>query len=88
MTITARVLGPAGKLRLRYRHLTQFEDYLTAEMTNTAKPGVLQATIPGDFIQPKWDLIYYVEFIDGAGNGRIYPDLDKETPYRVVTVKR
>jgi hypothetical protein len=25
--------------------------------------------------------------MDNAGNGRIYPDLEKETPYRVVKVQ-
>jgi len=46
------------------------------------------ARIPGTFITAKWDLIYYVEAIDKNGNGRIYPDLDKETPYVIVAVQR
>jgi hypothetical protein len=40
------------------------------------------------FIDPKWDLMYFVEVIDDRGRGRMLPDLDKETPYVVVSVPR
>ena len=32
--------------------------------------------------------MYYVEIVDNKGLGRIYPDLEVETPYVVVLVKR
>ena len=32
--------------------------------------------------------MYYVEAVDRQGNGRIYPDLEIETPYAVASVKR
>jgi hypothetical protein len=75
-------------IRLRYRHLNQQEDYLTAEMTRDTKTGLYSAHIPGGFITPRWDLMYYVEVVDSHGNGRIYPDLEVATPYLVVGVKR
>ena len=53
-----------------------------------ATSGEYAARIPASFIDPQWDLMYFVEIADARGHGRIYPDLDTETPYRVVSVKR
>jgi hypothetical protein len=32
--------------------------------------------------------MYLIEVMDNNGNGRIYPDLNKETPYRFVKLIR
>ena len=32
--------------------------------------------------------MYFIEVIDNRGNGKIYPDLVKETPYVVVKLRR
>lgn len=40
-------------------------------------------SIPGTFITPQWDMMYYLELIDRNGKGRIFPDLNVETPYVV-----
>jgi hypothetical protein len=32
--------------------------------------------------------MYFVEVVDRKGNGRIYPDLEVETPYLVTGVQR
>jgi hypothetical protein len=32
--------------------------------------------------------MYFIEAMDTAGNGRIYPDLEVETPYIVVRLQR
>ena len=89
-TVAARAEDPSGiaSLRLRYRHLTQVEDYKTADMTPDPKTGLYSAAIPGDFITSTWDLIYFIEAIDKAGNGRNYPDLEKGAPYVIVPVAR
>jgi hypothetical protein len=52
------------------------------------KTGLWSGTIPGDFITPQWDLMYYVEVMDDQGNGRKYPDLEVEMPYVIVPVER
>ena len=39
------------------------------------KEGEYDAVIPGADIDPKFDLMYYFEVMDNAGNGMIYPDL-------------
>ncbi len=88
--VQATVKAPAGVkwIRLRYRHVNQKEDYQTVDMTLDAKSGLHGGNIPGAFINPRWDLMYFVEIVDGRGNGRIYPDLDVETPYIIISVKR
>jgi len=90
VVIAASVDAPAGVkwLRLRYRHMTQFEDYATAEMAPDSRTGLYTGKIPGAFVDPKWDLMYFIEAVGNDGAGRIYPDLEKETPYVVVPVKR
>jgi hypothetical protein len=88
--VRAKVTAPAGVkwIRLRYRHVNQKEDYQAADMTLDATPGIYTASIPASYIDPRWNLMYFIEVVDRQGNGRIYPDLDLETPYRVVGVKR
>jgi hypothetical protein len=90
LVVTAKVTAPAGVkwVRLRYRHLNQKEDYETAEMTADPKSGLYSGIIPATFIDPTWDLMYFVEVVDTAGTGRMFPDLEIETPYVVVPVKR
>ena len=90
LEITARITAPAGIkwARLRYRPMTQYEDYQTADMVFDPASGLYKASIPAAFIDPKWNVMYFVEVVDRAGGGRMYPDLEKETPYVVVSVKR
>jgi hypothetical protein len=90
LRITARVSDPSGVriVRLRYRHVTQFEDYAAVEMRPADEPGVFAATVPGEFIVPQWDFMYFLEAIDQAGNGLCWPDLANETPYVIVKVAR
>jgi hypothetical protein len=75
-------------IHLRYRHMNQTEDYQTAEMALDAQTGLYAASIPAAFIDPRWDLMYFIEVVDRKGNGRIYPDLEVETPCLVTSVKR
>jgi len=75
-------------IRLRYRHLTQFEDYESAEMRLAPGTGKYVATIPGSFIIPEWDLIYFVDAITQNGDGRMAPDTKQGMPYVIVPVKR
>ena len=65
-------------VRLRYRHVTQFEDYETLEMIPTKSSRIYVATIPAQFIVPEWNLMYFIEALDTEGNGRMYPDLETE----------
>jgi hypothetical protein len=75
-------------LRLRYRHLTQYEDYESVDMVQDPKTGLFTAVIPGRFITGAWDLIYFIEAIGRNGSGRNYPDLEAGDPYVIVNVER
>jgi len=88
--VKAKVAAPAGVkwIRLRYRHVNQKEDYQTADMTLDSRTGFYAGGIPASFVDPQWDLMYFIEIVDPRGNGRIYPDLEVETPYIVLGVKR
>jgi hypothetical protein len=90
LRIALRATDPSGVkwVRLRYRHVTQYEDYLTTGMIKDPTSGVYAAAIPGDFIVTRWDLMYFVEVMDNRGNGAIYPDLEREIPYIIVPVRR
>ncbi|MGC4049570.1 MAG: hypothetical protein QM757_08670 [Paludibaculum sp.] len=90
LRIEATVTDPSGigAVRLRYRHLTQYEDYGTLPMTLNPKSGAYSASIPADFISPRWDLMFFIEAVDTRGNGRNYPDFEVETPYVLVPVRR
>lgn len=89
LEIAVKAEDPSGvkTVRLRYRHLTQFEDYATAEMIRGAD-GLYRARIPGDFITAEWDLIYFIEAVDRVGNGGNSPDLEQGPPYRIFGVAR
>jgi hypothetical protein len=50
--------------------------------------GDYRGEIPASAIDPSHDLIYRVEAVDRFGNGALYPDPDRGTPYVVVTVRR
>ncbi|HEY1948934.1 MAG TPA: hypothetical protein VGG97_18140 [Bryobacteraceae bacterium] len=88
--VSAKVKAAAGvkSVRLRYRHVTQVEDYETAEMTLDQKTGAYVGRIPASFINPKWDLMYFIETMGNNGAGRMYPDLEVEEPFVIVPVKR
>ena len=90
VSVTARVAASNGVqwVRLRYRHLNQQEDYETTEMQLQPGSGLYTGTIPAAFVDPKWNLQYFVEVVDRTGLGRQFPDLDVETPYVVLAVQR
>ena len=90
LTVTAKVTDPSGVrwVRLRYRSVTQFEDYRTLQMKPTGRKDEYAATVPADHVPAEWDFMYLIEVMDRAGNGAIHPDLERQTPYVVVKLKR
>ena len=75
-------------MQLRYRSVNQRQDYGAIAMLPTGKPNECAAVIPGSDIVPKWDFMYYFEAIDNRGNGKIYPDAEKQPPYVIVKLER
>jgi hypothetical protein len=90
LRITAHVRDRSGVrwVRLRYRNVTQFEDYRTLEMHRTARQDEYEAIVPGEDIHSKWDFMYLFETMDTQGNGKMYPDFETDTPYVVVKLDR
>jgi hypothetical protein len=82
--LTGRVDAAAAPFWLPERIVTELArpepSPQTADMTPGARTGAYSATIPASFIGRRWDLMYFVEVVDRQGNGRIYPDLELETP--------
>ena len=90
LRIVAQVTDPSGVrwVRLRYRGLSQHQDFQVLPMLPTGHNNEFEATIPAENIDPNYDLMYLFETMDNQGNGKIYPDLTKETPYIVVKVRQ
>ena len=86
LALTAEVNDPFGVkwVRLRYRGVNQHQDFRTLQMLPTDRKHEYKAEIPVEHIRPEWDLMYFIEVMDNKGNGRIYPDLEKQTPYAIV----
>ena len=90
LMVTAEVRDTSGVkwVRLRYRSVTQFQDYKTLEMAETGRKGEYRAVVPSEHVEAKWDFMYLFEVMDNKGNGKIYPDLEQEAPYVVVKLRR
>ena len=90
LRITAKVRSAQGlrSVALRYRSVTQYQDYYNLEMQPTAHAGEFAAEVPGEHIPAEFDFAYYFEILDNHGNGWIRPDMDIETPYIVVQLDR
>jgi len=85
-----KISSPSGIkwVRLRYRNINQEQDYQTLPMVSSAEKDLYQVEIPSGQINPKWDLMYFIEIMDSKGNGCIYPDLNRETPYIITSLIR
>jgi len=57
-------------------------------MEVSGEKDTYQAIVPAEQINPKWDFMYLIEVMDNNCKGKIYPDLNKETPYIVVKLER
>ena len=55
---------------------------------STQQPEEYEAVVPGEQVEGRWDFMYLFEVMDRCGNGKIYPDLEVETPYVIVPLDR
>ncbi len=90
LRIVAHISDSTGvkSVRLHYRHVTQYENYLTLDMQPTGSADEYAATIPGEFLTPNWDAMYFIEAINKPGNGTLWPDYRREAPYVFVKLQR
>ena len=63
-------------------------DYQKLPMTSTELPEVYEASIPSEFTDGTYDVMYFIEATDSLGNGRMFPDMEKETPYVIINLNR
>jgi hypothetical protein len=86
VNIRIRVSAPQGIkwVRLYYRAVNQQLEFKTLLMEPDAASGEYRAVIPVADIDTTYDLMYYIGLMDKAGHGRIFPDLNKETPYKII----
>jgi hypothetical protein len=88
LTVEVRTseLNEFDGMTLHYRHTNQAEGaFVTTEMTRT--DGGYSAVIPGDYVDPEWDLLVYVGTSDEAGNAVLCPGLyhpSHPEPYCIV----
>ena len=73
-------------VKMHYSHVTQMEEYRVVDLSTSGEQ--YEAAIPGDYINPRYDLMYYLEAVDRFGNGVFYPNPDRVPPYIVVKVRR
>lgn len=59
------------KVKIHYRHVNQVEAYNIEPMKG--KNGTWRFTIPGDFMNSNYPLMYFFELLDGTGNAWLYP---------------
>jgi hypothetical protein len=90
VTISIKVSAASGvkEVRLLYRNVNQEMEYQILPMLPSGEEDHYQAVIPVEQINPKWDVMYLIEVLDNNGKGLIYPDFNKETPYRIVKLIR
>ena len=90
LTVRAKVTGVNGIkwVQLKYRPVNQYVEYATLRMSPTTEKDIYEATIPVQDINPRFDLMYFIEVMDNSRNGKIYPDMNIQTPYVVVKLVR
>jgi len=88
--IGVSIKTPAGVrwVRLRYRAVNQHLDYRTLPMLAETESENYMVTVPASEIDTRFDFMYFIEVMDNDGQGRIYPDLEVETPYIIVALER
>jgi len=88
LRIRASVQDPSGVkwVHLLYRGVSEHQDLAVLNMLPNGSGNEYEATIPGIDVDPHFDLMYFFEVMDKNGNGKIYPDMENETPYTIVKV--
>ncbi|MCX6239323.1 MAG: hypothetical protein NTY07_17515 [Bacteroidia bacterium] len=90
LKISVKVTTPFGVkwVSLSYRSVNQDVEYQTMPMLPTGEKDTFEAIVPAERINPKFDFMYFFKVMDNDHHGKIYPDLNKETPYIIVKLIR
>lgn len=68
--------------------INQDVEYQTLPMLAVEGKDSFQVIVPAEQINSKWDFMYLIEVMDNKSNGKIYPELERETPYIIVKLIR
>jgi hypothetical protein len=89
ITVVVRVAStrPVHRATLHYRYASQYFAWERAVM-GEGDGGSYSAEIPGDYVVGAWDVMYFVEIIDDAGQGCLAPCEPgrDEIPYWVIPI--
>jgi len=90
LTIRATVESSAGIkwVQVLYRSMDQTRDYETLPLKPTDQKGNYEAVIPADKLNPRFDFMYFIQAMDIARHGVMFPDFNQQTPYFVVRLER
>ncbi len=90
LKVRIKVASQAGikLVTLSYRSVNQDVEYQTITMQPSGDKTIYEAVVPALQINPKWDMMYFINIIDKEKHGIIYPDLNRETPYKIVKLTR
>jgi len=90
VNIRLKASAPRGIkwIRLFYRAVNQQLEYKDLPLEPDTTPGEFKAVIPVTDIDTTYDLMYYIALMDKGGHGKIFPDLNKETPYKIIHLIR
>ena len=58
------------------------------DLQRTGDTDEFTATVPGGFLVPQWDFMYFIEATSRAGHGVQWPDLAVTAPYVIVKLQR
>jgi hypothetical protein len=88
VTVNVTALAGVKWIHLLYRSVNQEVEYQTLPMPPSDEKDTYRVVVPAEQINPEWDFMYLIEVMDKNGMGKIYPDLNKETPYVIVKLVR
>jgi len=90
LTIRARVRAAAGVkwVQVLYRSVDQTKNYTTLAMSAVDDEGNFSATIPAEALNPRFDFMYFIQAMDNAQHGVMYPDFNVQSPYFMVRLER
>jgi hypothetical protein len=92
VTVEGRALSRRAiqSFRLYYRYASQYYHWQVVELEPGPDEETGSAQIPGDYVVPEWDIMYYLEAVDDVGSGTFWPESDwiHTIPYQVVKVRR
>ncbi len=90
LKISIKITNPAGIkwVKLSYRSVNQDMEYQTIPMLPAEEKDTFGVSIPADQMNPKWNMMYFIQVMDQENHGIIYPDLNRETPYIIVKLIR